>query len=193
MKNKQQVASFISEGKACLGIELGSTRIKAVMIDENYSVIASGSHTWENRLENGIWTYHLSDVKTGLQDAYKNLFEDVQEKYGVRIEKFKAMCFSAMMHGYLVFDKDENQLTGFRTWRNTITAEAAEELTKLFSFNIPQRWSIAHLYQAILNGEAHVSEIAHLTTLAGYVHFVLTKGSRRGRSFGCFSHRQRKA
>lgn len=174
MKNKQQVASFISEGKACLGIELGSTRIKAVMIDENYSVIASGSHTWENRLENGIWTYHLSDVKTGLQDAYKNLFEDVQEKYGVRIEKFKAMCFSAMMHGYLVFDKDENQLTGFRTWRNTITAEAAEELTKLFSFNIPQRWSIAHLYQAILNGEAHVSEIAHLTTLAGYVHFVLT-------------------
>lgn len=171
---ENNTAKFISDGLASLGIEFGSTRIKAVLVDENNNTVASGSHTWENRFINGVWTYHLSDVKEGLQSAYKDLREDVKNKYGVEITRIKSMCFSAMMHGYLVFDKNDNQLAEFRTWRNTMTGQAAEELTELFSFNIPQRWSIAHLYQAILNGEKHVAEIAHLTTLAGYVHYMLT-------------------
>lgn len=171
---EKQIKNLIENGEAVLGIELGSTRIKAVLIDDEFNTVASGSHTWENRFENGIWTYYLSDVKEGLQSAYADLVRDIKEKYGAALTNLKSICFSAMMHGYLVFDKDDNQLAEFRTWRNTITGEAAKELTELFRFNIPQRWSIAHLYQAILNGESHISQIAHLTTLAGYVHYVLT-------------------
>ena len=171
---EKQIKNLIENGEAVLGIELGSTRIKAVLIDDEFNTVASGSHTWENRFENGIWTYYLSDVKEGLQSAYADLVRDIKEKYGAALTNLKSICFSAMMHGYLVFDKDDNQLAEFRTWRNTITGEAAKELTELFRFNIPQRWSIAHLYQAILNGESHISQIAHLTTLAGYEHYVLT-------------------
>ena len=172
--DKQQLATLISEGKAVLGMELGSTRIKAVLIGEDHSPIAMGDHGWENRLENGVWTYHLKDVWAGVQDAYAKLAADVQSKYGVTLTKLSGIGVSAMMHGYLPFDKDDQQLAEFRTWRNTMTEQAAAELTELFGFNIPQRWSIAHLDQAILNGEAHVSQIAHLTTLAGYLHWQLT-------------------
>ena len=143
--------------KSILGIEFGSTRIKAVLIDETNAPIASGSHDWENRYENGIWTYSLEDIWTGLQDAYKKLAEDVKAKYGEELTTFKAIGFSAMMHGYMAFDKDDNLLVPFRTWRNTITEQASNELTELLHFHIPQRWSIAHLYQAILNGEEHVA------------------------------------
>ncbi len=172
--DKQQLATLISEGKAVLGMELGSTRIKAVLIGEDHSPIAMGDHGWENRLENGVWTYHLEDVWTGVQEAYANLAADVQEKYGVTLTKLSGIGVSAMMHGYLPFGKDDQQLAEFRTWRNTMTEQAAAQLTELFGFNIPQRWSIAHLDQAILNGEAHVADIAHLTTLAGYIHWQLT-------------------
>lgn len=168
------VKNTIQSGNAVMGIEMGSTRIKAVLIDENHNPIASGSHGWENRLENGVWTYHMDDVWAGLQDAYKNLKAEVEDKYGVKLAKLKSMGFSAMMHGYLPFAQDGKQLAEFRTWRNTITEQAATELTSLFKFNIPQRWSIAHLYQAILNGEEHVKDIAFLTTLEGYVHWMLT-------------------
>jgi len=165
---------FIEQGKAVLGLELGSTRIKAVLIGEDHAPIASGDHTWENRLENGVWTYHLSDVWAGIQDAYAALKKDVEEKYGAKLTKLAALGFSAMMHGYLPFDADGNAICEFRTWRNTMTGEAAAELTELLSFNIPQRWSIAHLYQAMLNKEAHLEKLDHLTTLAGYVHLKLT-------------------
>jgi len=168
------IRQYLLEGKAVMGMELGSTRIKAVLIGPDHAPVASGDHTWENRLENGIWTYHLADVWTGIQDAFASLKKDVWEKYGVKLTKLAAIGVSAMMHGYLVFDKDNNQLAQFRTWRNTMTAQAAEDLTELFKFNIPQRWSIAHLYQAMLNKEEHVKDIAHLTTLAGYVHWQLT-------------------
>ena len=168
------IAAYIAEGRAVLGLELGSTRIKAVLIGEDHAPIASGDHTWENRLENGVWTYHLDDVWAGIQDAYANLKKDVQDKYGVALTKLGALGFSAMMHGYLPFDKDGNQIAEFRTWRNTMTAEAAEELTALIGFNVPQRWSIAHLYQAVLKGEDHLPKLTHLTTLAGYVHWKLT-------------------
>ncbi len=168
------VKSTIAGGKAVLGIEFGSTRIKAVLVDENNAPIASGAHDWENRLENGIWTYTLEDVWTGLQDCYKKLTEDVQQQYGVAIEKLAAIGFSAMMHGYLAFDKEGKLLVPFRTWRNTITQEASEALTEAFQFHIPQRWSIAHLYQAILNGEEHVPNVDFFTTLDGYIHWQLT-------------------
>ena len=172
--NIEAVKRFIESGKAVLGIELGSTRIKAVLIDDTHAPIASGDHTWENRLEGGVWTYHLADVWAGIQDAYANMVADVKQKYGVELTKLAAFGVSAMMHGYLPFDKDGQQLAEFRTWRNTMTGPAAAELTELLGFNIPQRWSIAHLYQAMLNGEAHVADIDHLTTLAGYVHWQLS-------------------
>jgi sugar (pentulose or hexulose) kinase len=164
----------IESGKTVLGVEFGSTRIKAVLLSEDHTPIASGSYEWENRYENGIWTYRLEDVWTGLQDSYRNLSNEVFEKYNIRIQSIGAIGFSAMMHGYLAFDRDGNLLVPFRTWRNTITGQASEILTDLFQFNIPQRWSIAHLYQAILNKEPHVGDISHLTTLAGYVHWTLT-------------------
>ena len=168
------MADYIINGKESLGIEFGSTRIKAVLVDENCNPIASGGHSWENRFENGIWTYHTEDIWSGLQDAYNSLNADVEKKFGTKIKTLSSIGFSAMMHGYLPFDKDGNQLAEFRTWRNTITSQAAEKLTNEFNFNIPQRWSIAHLYQAILNGEEHVKDISFLTTLAGYVHWKLS-------------------
>ncbi len=155
-------------------IERGSTRIKAVLIDENHTPIASGDHEWENRLENGNWTYSLDDIWAGLRHSYQNLAADVQNKYGATIRKIGAIGFSAMMHGYMAFDKDGKLLVPFRTWRNSTTGPAAEELTRLFQYNIPIRWSIAHLYQAILNGEDHVKDVAYFTTLAGYIHWKLT-------------------
>ena len=168
------VKNTIANGKAVLGIEFGSTRIKAVLVDENNMPIASGDHDWENRLENGVWTYTLEEIWTGLQDCYQKMTEDVKEKYGVAVEKLAAIGFSAMMHGYLAFDKEGNLLVPFRTWRNTITQEASEALTKVFNFHVPQRWSIAHLYQAILNGEEHVPQVDFFTTLDGYIHWQLT-------------------
>ena len=161
-------------GKTVLGIEFGTTRIKAVLLDEEHRPLASGVHRWENSFVDGIWTYPLSQVDEGLRACFADLRRDVREKLGRELDTVGALGVSAMMHGYLPFDKDGRQLAEFRTWRNTITAEAANELTELFSFNIPQRWCIAHLYQAILNGEEHVKDIAQLTTLAGYVHWRLT-------------------
>lgn len=162
------------EGRTALGIEFGSTRIKAVLIGEDNTVLAIGTHDWENRLENGIWTYSLEDIWTGLQDCYSNLATKVLNQYGVVLKKIGSLGFSAMMHGYMAFDKKGELLVPFRTWRNTITGEASEKLTTYFSYPIPQRWSIAHLYQAILNEEPHVPEITFFTTLAGYVHWKLT-------------------
>ncbi|MDE6727662.1 MAG: ATPase [Oscillospiraceae bacterium] len=164
----------ITQGKTFLGIELGSTRIKASLIDESFVPIASGSHAWENRLENGYWTYSLDDIHSGLQACYADLKRDVRERYGVTPESFGAVGISAMMHGYMPFDESGELLVPFRTWRNTTTEKAAAELTELFGFNIPQRWSVAHLYQAILDNEPHVGQIAHITTLAGYIHCLLT-------------------
>lgn len=170
----QTVKEDILQGKTFLGVELGSTRIKAVLIGEDHVPIASGGHDWENRLENNVWTYHLEDVWAGIQDCYAKLRQDVQDKYGVPLSTVGAIGFSAMMHGYLAFDAADELLVPFRTWRNTMTAQAAEELTGLFGFNIPQRWSVAHLYQAVLNKEPHVDAIRFLTTLSGYVHWKLT-------------------
>ena len=160
--------------KTVLGIELGSTRIKAVLLDENLLPVASGSHEWENQLVNGVWTYSMDAVATGLQDCYADLKRAVKDQFDLTLTTVGAIGVSAMMHGYLPFDGEGKQLAEFRTWRNTMTGEAAEKLTELFGFNIPQRWSIAHLYQTILNGEEHVKDIAQLTTLAGYIHFLLT-------------------
>lgn len=161
-------------GSECLGIEFGSTRIKAVLIDSEYNVLASGSHDWENKLENGYWTYSIDDILSGLQNAYKSLNDECLNNFSAKITSLSSIGFSAMMHGYLPFDKDDNLLAEFRTWRNTTTGKAAKKLTELFNFNIPQRWSIAHLYQAILNGEEHLPRIDYLSTLAGYVHWKLT-------------------
>jgi len=172
--DQNEIQKAIESGNTALGIELGSTRIKAVLIGEDHMPLASGSHEWENQYENGIWTYSLDAVWAGLQESYRNLNKDVADKYGVQLKTLDAIGFSAMMHGYMAFDKDGNLLVPFRTWRNTTTGEAAEKLTDLFQFNIPQRWSIAHLYQAILNKEPHTKDISHLTTLAGYVHWMLT-------------------
>lgn len=165
---------YIESGKAVLGIEFGSTRIKAVLIGEDKSPIASGSHDWENSLVDGIWTYSLEEIWSGLQDCYSKMAADVEEKYGAKITKLASIGFSAMMHGYMAFDTEGNLLVPFRTWRNTITEQASKELTELFGYPIPQRWSIAHLYQAILNGEEHVKDIAFQTTLAGYIHWQLS-------------------
>ena len=168
------VKEIIESGKSILGIEFGSTRIKAVLIDEKGAVLASGGHGWENRFENGVWTYTLDDIWGGLQDCYQDLLKDVKEKYDTTITSLASIGFSAMMHGYLAFDKDGELLVPFRTWRNTITEEASVKLTEAFSYNIPQRWSISHLYQAILNKEDHVKDVDFFTTLAGYVHWKLS-------------------
>ncbi|MDR2900198.1 MAG: ATPase [Treponema sp.] len=161
-------------GKKFLGIEFGSTRIKAVLIGEDHLPIASGAHDWENRFEDATWTYHLDDVHTGLKTSFEALKKDYLDKTGKPLDKIDGLGISAMMHGYLAFDKNDNLLVPFRTWRNTTTEQAAVELTGQLEFNIPQRWSIAHLYQAILNNEAHVKDVAFITTLAGYVHWKLT-------------------
>lgn len=171
---RQKRIQMLESGNTALGVEFGSTRIKAVLVGSDHSVLASGSFSWENRLENGIWTYPLEEVWHGLQASYAEVKKEILETYGVHLKTIGAMGFSAMMHGYLPFSAEDELLTPFRTWRNTITARAAAELTELFQFNIPQRWSAAHLYHAILNQEPHTQDIAFLTTLAGYVHWQLT-------------------
>ncbi|MDR0720211.1 MAG: FGGY-family carbohydrate kinase [Treponema sp.] len=168
------IKDIILNGKTFLGIELGSTRIKAVLIDETHNPIASGGFDWENRLEDGVWTYHIDDVWKGLKESFAKLNDDTKNRYGVSVTKAGAIGISAMMHGYLAFDKDGKQLAQFRTWRNTMTEKAAAELTGKFQFNVPQRWSVAHLYQAMLNKESHLKDIAFFTTLSGYVHWKLT-------------------
>ena len=174
MTKREEIISCIQEGRGILGIEFGSTRIKAVLIDENHNPIAAGDHEWENRLENGVWPYRLEEIWEGLQDSYDKLAEDVKNTYQIQLTRLGAIGFSGMMHGYMVFDREEKLLVPFRTWRNTMTEEAAAVLSECFAFNIPQRWSIAHLYQAILKGEEHVEKIDYLSTLAGYIHWKLT-------------------
>ena len=166
--------SIIENGKAILGIEFGSTRIKAVLIDPENRPIAQGSHTWENQLVDGLWTYSIEAIWYGLQDCYADLRRNVKEQYDIEIETLAAIGVSAMMHGYMAFNKQQEILVPFRTWRNTNTAKAAAELSDLFVFNIPLRWSISHLYQAILDNEEHVKDIDYLTTLAGYIHWLIT-------------------
>ena len=170
----EAVKEAIRTGKTALGIEFGSTRIKAVLVDESHAPIAMGTYDWENRLENNIWTYSLEDIWKGLQGCYKSLTDDVEAKYGEKLTTLGSLGFSGMMHGYMPFNAAGELLVPFRTWRNTITEEASEKLTELFSYHIPQRWSIAHLYQAILNGEEHVKDIDYITTLEAYVHWKLT-------------------
>lgn len=174
MGEMDRIRKEIHEGKTVLGIEFGSTRIKGVLVDSTHEPAAMGTYDWENRLENDIWTYSLEDIWKGLQGCYRSLAEDVEQRYGVALRKLGAIGFSGMMHGYMPFDKAGELLVPFRTWRNTMTGEACRKLTPLFQFNIPQRWSIAHLYQAILNGEEHVKDIAFFTTLAGYIHWKLS-------------------
>jgi len=175
MTNKLDlIKADIAGCRTALGIEFGSTRIKAVLIDSDHTPIASGSYEWENRLEEGIWTYSLDDIWKGLQTSYQEMANEVKEKYGIILQKVGAIGFSAMMHGYMAFNEEGELLVPFRTWRNSITEQAEKELTALFNYNIPQRWSIAHLYQAIINGEEHVKRIDFFTTLAGYIHWKLT-------------------
>lgn len=170
----EAVKNAINSGAISIGIELGSTRIKTVLINDACEPIASGSHDWENSYVNGIWTYTLEEARQGLQNSYRQMADAVRQQYGVTIRTARALGISGMMHGYMVFDKAGNLLTPFRTWRNNITGQAAAELTTLFNYPIPQRWSIAHLYQAILNQEDHLPAIDHMTTLAGYLHTQLT-------------------
>ena len=171
---KSDAKSTIEAGKAILGIEFGSTRIKAVLIDQENKPIAQGSHTWENQLVDGLWTYSIEAIWAGLQDCYADLRANVKKQYGIEIETLAAIGISAMMHGYMPFNDKAEILVPFRTWRNTNTGKAAAELSELFVYNIPLRWSISHLYQAILNKEEHVKDITFLTTLAGYVHWQIT-------------------
>ena len=183
------IKTMILEGKTALGIEFGSTRIKAVLVDENNTPIAAGNHEWENRYENNIWTYSQEDIWNGLQDSYRNMAADVKEKYGITLTKVGALGFSAMMHGYLPFDKDGKMLVPFRTWRNSITEEASVKLTEAFHFNIPQRWSVAHLYQAILNKEEHVKDIAYHPGRLCSLEADRTEGARNRRSSRNAAHR----
>ncbi len=171
MSNAKQT---IQEGKAILGIEFGSTRIKAVLIDENNTPIAQGSHEWENQFIDGLWTYSIEAIWNGVQNCYADLRANVKAQYDTEIERLASIGVSAMMHGYMAFNEKEEILAPFRTWRNTNTGAAAAELSKLFNFNIPLRWSISHIYQAILNKEEHVKDITYLTTLAGYIHWQIT-------------------
>ena len=167
-------AEKIRAGKTSLGIEFGSTRIKAVLIDDTYVTIATGDYGWASHLEDGLWSYSQKEIWTGLQTAYAALAEDVENAYGEKLTRVGRIGFSAMMHGYLAFDKDGELLVPFRTWQNTNTFEAHEKLSELFQYNIPERWSIAHLYQAVLNNEEHIGKVDFFTTLAGYVHWKLT-------------------
>lgn len=168
------VKAAILDGRTALGIEFGSTRIKAVLVGEDNAPIASGSHDWENRYVDNIWTYTLEDIWNGIKDSYQKMAQDVKNQYGVTLKNIGAIGISGMMHGYMAFNEAGELLVPFRTWRNTMTEQASRELTDLFQFHIPQRWTVAHLYQAILNGEEHVKDISFLTTLAGYVHWKLT-------------------
>ncbi|WP_099354803.1 xylulokinase [Fredinandcohnia onubensis] len=178
--NIEDIKKAIINGETSLGIELGSTRIKAVLIGRHFETIASGGYDWENRLENGFWTYDLEDIKSGLQAAYREMKSEVERKFGITIQTIGSIGFSAMMHGYMAFDKTGELLVPFRTWRNTNAGRAAKELTDLFQYNIPERWSIAHLYQAILNEEEHVPQVDYITTLSGYIHWLLTGNKALG-------------
>lgn len=168
------VRNEIGSGMCSLGIEFGSTRIKAILIGSDKSPIASGAHDWENRNENGIWTYTINDIKEGLRSCYSSLKKDVEEKYGIRLTRLKALGISAMMHGYMAFDADGNLLTPFRTWRNTITEAESKELTELFSYPVPQRWSISHYLKELKDGAEYLPKLDKIMTLAAYVHFLLT-------------------
>lgn len=168
------IKECILDGNATLGIELGSTRIKTVLIDKNHQTIATGNADWENKLKDRIWTYDLDDIWNGLASSYLDMSKQVQKTYGITLTTVRAIGISAMMHGYMAFDKNNQLLVPFRTWRNTNTGPAASALTELFRYNIPQRWSIAHLYQSILNNESHVASLAYITTLSGYIHMCLT-------------------
>ncbi|PLS30699.1 ATPase [Bifidobacterium margollesii] len=168
------IVEKIRAGKTSLGIEFGSTRIKAVLIDDNYNTIASGDYQWASHLEDGLWSYSQEEIWKGLQSAYGAMAWDVEQAYGEKLTRVGHIGFSAMMHGYLAFDKNDELLVPFRTWQNTNTHEAHLKLSDLFQYNIPERWSIAHLYQAVLNKEEHVGKVAYFTTLAGYVHWKLT-------------------
>ena len=170
----EAIKQAIEQGQTALGIEFGSTTIKAVLVTQDFQVIASGSYVWENELDHHIWTYPLAKVWEGVQTSYAKLAAEVKDQYGLALTKIGSIGISAMMHGYLAFDKEDNLLVPFRTWRNNITGEAATKLTDLFGFNIPERWSIAHLYQAILNQEDHVKDLDFITTLDGYVTWQLT-------------------
>ncbi|OAT80969.1 ATPase [Bacillus sp. MKU004] len=172
--NRADIKQKITKGETSLGLEFGSTRIKAVLIDKDFKTIAAGSYAWENRLENGIWTYNLADVITGLQTAYSEMKQEVERIYGITIRNIGSIGISAMMHGYMAFDNTGELLVPFRTWRNGTTSVAANELTNEFEFNIPERWSIAHLYQAILDNEKHLPRVDYITTLAGFIHWLLT-------------------
>lgn len=169
-----QIRNEIENGQTALGIEFGSTRIKAVLINSLNEPIAQGSYDWENSFVDGIWTYPMEEIMKGLSECYGNLKKDVQAKYEVRLTQLKALGISAMMHGYLAFDKNNKLLVPFRTWRNTITGQAAAKLSDVFNYPVPERWSISHLYQAILNKEPHVKDVAYFTTLAGFIHWKLT-------------------
>ncbi|PWG00164.1 xylulokinase [Levilactobacillus bambusae] len=172
--NLIETSNAIKSGNVSLGIELGSTRIKAVLITDDFKTIASGSYLWENKFENGVWTYPIDQVWEGIQASYAQVAAEVQSTYHEPLQKISSIGVSAMMHGYLAFNKNDELLVPFRTWRNNMTEQAADDLTKLFDFNIPQRYTIAHLYQAILNDEPHVKELDFVTTLAGYVHWQLS-------------------
>ena len=172
--NEESIRKEIEKGEAILGIEFGSTRIKAVLINSKNEPIAQGGYDWENTLLDGIWTYSMDEIMAGLSGCYEKLKADVKGKYGLTLKKIKALGISAMMHGYLAFNKKDELLVPFRTWRNTITGQASSELSKLFGYPIPERWSISHLYQAILNNEKHISDVAFFTTLAGFIHWKLS-------------------
>ena len=167
-------AKLIEQGKTALGMEFGSTRIKGVLIDYDGNVLAAGSHEWENKFIDGVWTYDLADVVEGMRACYSSLKKDVKDKYGVTVRTIGAVGVSAMMHGFIALDENDVQLARFQTWRNTNTTEAADELTELFDFNIPLRWSVAHLYQRMLDGEGYVEKISSVFTLAAYMHYRLT-------------------
>lgn len=168
------VRKYLEEGRAYLGIELGSTRIKAVIIDDEFNVLFSGSHTWENRLVDGVWTYTMDDIRNGLQAAYSDLAGNVRSGCGAPLRSFRSIGISGMMHGYLPFDENDELLSMFRTWRNTLAHDAAEEMTRILGHNIPDRWSSAHLYHSVLKDEPHVKDIRFMTTLSGYIHYLLT-------------------
>lgn len=172
--NIKRIRSEIEEGNLTVGIEFGSTRIKAIAIDDNFNTVASGYYEWENKLEKGFWTYSLNDVWIGLQKSYANMTDEIESLYHLPLKRIKSIGISAMMHGYLAFNKHEDLLVPFRTWRNNSTSKAAESLSSIFDFNIPERWSISHIYQAMLDNEPHVKEITYMTTLAGYIHWYLT-------------------
>lgn len=172
--NNKSIKDIIKNGNAILGIELGSTRIKSVIIDDQNNPIGAGTFEWSNSYENGIWTYNLEEVWIGIQESYKVLKDDIKNKYDIELVEFKAIGISGMMHGYLAFDENQELLTPFRTWRNNITDEASKMLTNIFNYPIPQRWSIAHLYQAIIQKEKHIDSVNYITTLSGYIHWKLT-------------------